>query len=76
MALTSTTKAILASVPARRVKSLISMSAPMCRADVAEDAGPILAGLLIEIATVLADREGVDADAVTIGPVDFGPCDE
>lgn len=35
-----------------------------------------LARLLADMVSVLAEREGVDPAAVTIGPVDFGVADE
>ena len=44
----------------------------MCRADVHDQAVKPLAVLLVDMARVLAAREGVDPDSVRIGPVDFG----
>lgn len=44
----------------------------MCRADVNPAAAGPLATLMVDIADVLAAREGVDRSAVRIGPVDFG----
>lgn len=45
----------------------------MCRSDVQPAAAETLARLMVEIAEVLAVREGADPSAVRIGPVDFGP---
>jgi hypothetical protein len=45
----------------------------MCRAVVDEPAQQALAGLLDDMATVLAAQAGVARDAVLIGPIDFGP---
>lgn len=44
----------------------------MCRADVSPPAAGPLAAMLVDMARVLADREGVDPATVRIGPVDFG----
>ena len=44
----------------------------MCRADIAPDARPLLGQILGDMAQRLADRAGVPADQVVIGPVDFG----
>lgn len=47
----------------------------MCRADVTQDAEAPLAAILIDTAAALAEQAGVDSQDITIGPVDFGPCD-
>jgi hypothetical protein len=44
----------------------------MCRADVHPAAESALAALLDDMARALAEREGVERDDVTVGPVDFG----
>lgn len=44
----------------------------MCRADVTASAAEPLAAILVDMARVLADREGVNPAEVRIGPVDFG----
>jgi hypothetical protein len=46
---------------------------PMCRADIAPEAERPLARMLLDMAGVLAEQEGLDVAGVRIGPVDFGP---
>lgn len=44
----------------------------MCRADIAPNAATRVAQLLGAMATALAERDGIPASDVRIGPVDFG----